>query len=360
MKRFLFVCLILVLGGFELVQVAKNKIRHDIAQPINEPALTPTPTLTIDRDGKTNTSLFVPYWTVKDLSDGTFDSYIYFGLKPSSHGIDTSEAGAQQVDDFISAVPQDKTKLLTLRMVDQDANNAILKDKKLQQKIISQTISFTKDHGFSGVVLDLEISGLPFDSLVTQISNFTHDLATQTKAQHLQFELTLYGDTFYRVRPFDVKNLAKDADNVMIMAYDFNKSRSNPGPNFPLSGQETYGYDMGKMADDFLQVVPNQKLHVIFGLYGYDWPVDNSGNATGQGSPLTDAQIQNKFLHDCKFSACQIKRDPVSAETVIHYTDDTNQKHVVWFEDMQSVATKEKVLKQKGIGNFSFWANSYF
>jgi spore germination protein YaaH len=50
----------------------------------------------------------------------------------------------------------------------------------------------------------------------------------------------------------------------------------------------------------------------------------------------------------------------VSAETVIHYTDDTGQKHIVWFEDMQSVNTKEQFLRKKGIGNFAFWANSYF
>lgn len=114
------------------------------------------------------------------------------------------------------------------------------------------------------------------------------------------------------------------------------------------------------MTDDFLQAVPNQKLGVIFGLFGYDWPVDDQGAAVSQGIPLTDLQIQNKFLKNCTYKDCQIKRDPLSAETVIHYTDATNQKHIVWFEDAQSVATKEQFLRKKGIGNFSFWANSYF
>lgn len=342
------------------MQVARDKVRHDLAQPVRDLVSPPTPTIVIDRQGKTNTSLFVPYWTVNDMSDGTYDTYIYFGLTPTTNGIDGSESGAQNVDDFNKAVPEGKASLLTLRMIDQDTNSAILKNKKVQDKVIQQTLTFAKENGFSGIVLDLEVSGLPFDALVTQISDFAHNLATQTKAQHLQFDMTLYGDTFYRVRPFDVKKVAADADNVMLMAYDFHKARSNPGPNFPLNGQNTYGYDMSKMADDFLQVVPNQKLTVIFGLYGYDWPVDNSGTAIGQGSPVTDAQVQNKFLNSCDFQDCTIKRDPVSAETVVRYTDDNGQKHIVWFEDMQSVKQKEKMLEQKGIGNFSFWANSYF
>ena len=360
MRRFLLLVLMLLLVSFVLLQVARNQVRHDLAQPVRDPVVAPTPTVVIDRVSKTNTSLFVPYWTTDSLTSDTYDTYIYFGLTPTKNGIDTEETGAQKIGDFNDAVPDGKTKLLTLRMINPDTNSAILKDKKLQNTIIKQTLTIAKEHGFSGVVLDLEVSGLPFDALVTQISDFTHNLATQTKAQQLQFDLTLYGDTFYRVRPFDVKKLASDADNVMLMAYDFHKARSNPGPNFPLGGADTYGYDEGKMADDFLQVVPNQKLSVIFGLFGYDWPVDNDGKATGQGAPLTDTQIQNKFLNHCDLKDCTIKRDAVSAETVIHYTDEDNQKHVVWFEDKQSVSQKEALLRKKGIENFTFWANSYF
>lgn len=360
MRRFLFVCLFLLIAVFFALQFVRDKVRHDLAQPVHDLIIPPSPTIVIDRTEKTKTSLFVPYWTVEGMSDNNYDTYVYFGLTPTKNGIDTEESGAQKIGEFSDAVPDGKMKLLTLRMIDQDTNSAILKNKKLQGSVIKQTLTIAKEHGFAGVVLDLEVSGLPFDALITQISDFTHNLATQTKAQHLQFDMTLYGDVFYRVRPFDVKRVAADADNVMLMAYDFHKARSNPGPNFPMGGQDTYGYDMGKMADDFLQVVPNQKLTVIFGLFGYDWPVDADGKAIGQGAPITDIQIQNKFLNKCDFKDCMIKRDSVSGETKISYTDDNNQKHIVWFEDMRSVAAKEKVLRQKGIENFSFWANSYF
>jgi len=68
----------------------------------------------------------------------------------------------------------------------------------------------------------------------------------------------------------------------MIMAYDFHKARSTPGPNFPLVVKTFMGMIWIRWQNDFLQAVPNQKLGVIFGLFGYDWPIDTQGNAVGQ------------------------------------------------------------------------------
>jgi spore germination protein len=334
-------------------------VRHDLLQPVIQPALTPSPTVVIDRLHSTNTSVFVPSWTVDSIANTSFDQYIYFGITPTKDGIDEEVAG-KNIDAFEKSLPEGKQTLLTLSMQNTDTNAAILQNKTLQQKVISQTISLAKQNGFSGVVLDLEMGGIPFDALIDEINSFTKAFNSAAKAQHLEFAMTLYGDTFYRLRPFDVKTIAGNADTVMIMAYDFHKSRSNPGPNFPLGGQSMYGYDMSKMADDFLQAVPNKKVTVIFGLFGYDWPVDDKGNATGAGAPLTDLQINDKFLHACAFKECHWNRDTLSGETVIHYTTDSGQKHIIWFEDMQSATAKEQYLKKRGIGNFSFWANSYF
>jgi spore germination protein len=157
-----------------------------------------------------------------------------------------------------------------------------------------------------------------------------------------------------------VKELSHNADDFLVMAYDFSKSRSNPGPNFPLNGKEVYGYDMSRMVDDFLKFLPPDKTTVVFGLFGYDWTVDDKGNALSQGESKTYSQIQKEFLSDCLHKDCDIKRKNDSVETEITYTDDDSKKHIVWFEDMDSVKKKQKYLQQRGINNFSFWAYSYF
>ncbi len=360
MKRFILVVLLLFLLVFVILQAAKAKVGRDLAQPVQERILTPTPFVPIDKNQQVTNSVFVPYWAVTEQESGMeYDQYIYFGITPTTKGIQ-NEAGLQRVESFKELVPSGKKSLLALRMVDSEMNADILSDKAAQKKIIAETMTFAKKHNFSGVVLDLEMSAIPFDSLVTQISEFSRDIALQAGKQELTFEMTLYGDTFYRVRPFDVKTLSQTNENFMLMAYDFHKSRSNPGPNFPLKGSKTYGYDMEKLADDILRYSSPAKVSIIFGMFGYDWPVDDKGKAIDQGKPLTYEQIQATFLNDCKYKNCTIKRDALSAETSIAYIDANDQKHIVWFEDMQSVKEKQEYLRTRGITNFSFWAYSYF
>lgn len=360
MKRFILVVVLLFLLVTVIVQAAKEKVGRDLRQPIAETELSPTPTIAVDPNQKITTSVYVPYWALDDTENTTlYDQYIYFGITPNRQGI-AQEEGFSRVNKFNNLVPGGKERLLALRMVDSEVNADILKDVKVQERIITQTIAYAKKNDFDGIVLDLEMSAIPFDSLITQINEFTKEIATATKKQNLAFTMTLYGDTFYRVRPFDVKSLSQSSDSFMLMAYDFHKSRSNPGPNFPLKGNEKYGYDMTMLAEDISVYTDPKNVTVIFGMFGYDWKVDANGKATASGEPLTYEQIETKFLNGCKFTDCQIKRDTLSSETTITYTDDTNQRHIVWFEDMQSVKQKQDYLRTRGISNFSFWAYSYF
>jgi spore germination protein YaaH len=363
MKRFGFFVIVVVvmLALVLLLRSAKEKVRRDLAQPVAYPSVTVVPTHEVDSNAKTQNSLFVPYWTLKsDIEAEKYDSFIYFGISPKESGIDMEEAGAANVDTFLEKVPAGKKKLLAIRMINTQTNLAILKDPTKQKKIIAETIAFAKQHDFDGVVLDLEISAIPFDSLIQQISSLTKGFYTQAKKNYLSFGMTFYGDTFYRIRPFDVKVLAKNTDEIYVMTYDFHKSNGNPGPNFPLQGKDKYGYDMDKMVDTFLQFAPSNKVTVIFGLFGYDWVVDKQGKALEKGQPLTDHEIQQKFLTDCLYTNCSVRHDKESAETEVRYKDEEGKDHRVWFEDMSSVAAKKAYLKKKGISSFSFWANSYF
>lgn len=367
MKRFLlFLVLIIIVVslGFFFFKATKEKVKQDFARPIPYPTPLPsaTPPAPQNFAGQAETtSLFVPYWSLKETSGSeTYDKYIYFGITPNKDGIDMKEQGAKSLDQFLLFVPNDKKKLLALRMIEADTNFAILKNPAKQNTVISQTIELAKSKKFDGIVLDLEVTAIPFESLVKQITEFTALFYKKSRDSDLEFSIAIYGDVFYRVRPFDIKALGRQADHVMIMAYDFSKSKGNPGPNFPLFGEEEYGYDLGKMVADFSKVVPLNKLTVIFGLFGYDWQVDKQGRTLAQAKALTLAEIQKKFIDNCVYRSCTFSRDSVSLETEVHYIDQGGRYHIVWFEDTDSVAAKKGFLKSRGIGSFSYWAHSYF
>ncbi len=351
----------LVLVGIVLLLIGstiafKNKVKKDLAQPVNIPTTIPSITVSPVITGtKTRMSLFVPYWTLSGdkIEADRFDKIIYFGIKPG-------EQDEKQLQKFNDSLTNGTQKLLALRMTDSEENARLLGDVSEQEKIINQTIEIAQKNEMRGIVLDLELSAIPFDSTLKQINKFTSMFYASSKKKRLTFSITLYGDSFYRARPFDAKTLAQNADEVMIMAYDLNKAKGNPGPNFPLRGSEKFGYDMNRMTDDFLRVMKAGKVTVIFGVFGYDWEVSEKGQAVQEAEALTLAQIKQKFIDKCEFSKCVVARDKEAGETKISYTDDENKKHIVWFEDMESIKQKKEYLQQRGINSFSYWAYSYF
>ena len=364
MKRSIFLLLALLLLALFGFRVIRANVKKDLDQPVALPSISPTPTsvqLKGAPSSSVTTSLFVPYWGLDDEVDQErYHEFLYFGITPTQNGINRGEAGYASLDEFVKSVPEKSDAKLVLRMLDANITFPLLKDPVKQERVIRDTVILAKRNGFEGIVLDLEITAVPFDSLVAQINRFTQSFYTETKKNDLEFTLMFYGDTFYRFRPFDVKTLSKNADSFLIMTYDFHKARGNPGPNFPLNGKEIYGYDMTRMVDDFLRYLPPERTGVVFGLYGYDWEVDDKGSAISQGEAKSYQKIKKEFLGECAYKNCEVKRKNDSKETEVRYIDNEGKKHVVWFEDMESAKAKEKYLRKRGIGIFSYWAHSYF
>lgn len=357
----LLILLLIILGVSFAFQKAKGKIGGDFTGNLPQVAV-PQQSVTPPSKVTTRTkSIFVPYWSVtgEEIDTTGYDSVIYFGIAASKEGIDEKDQGFRRLKTFTENVSSSRT-FLTLRMIDRETTLAILKDKKAQEAVVAQTLSLAKEHGFTGVVLDLELSALPFDSLIKQITTFTTGFSEEAKRSDLQFVMTVYGDTYYRIRPFDIATLAKHVDSFLVMAYDFHKAGGNPGPNFPLNGKTTYGYDFETMLSHFLAYVPAERLGIIYGMFGYDWIVDEEGKVQGPGEAKSLLVIRNSIIAKCEVLLCQMHRDTKSSEMTITYTSIDGKKHVVWYEDEVSVKKKEELAGRLGVGTSSFWAYSFF
>lgn len=351
MKKVLLalVVLLLVLAAF-LVSSKGKRDKDLIAKPNIQ-----APSKLTDKFQKETKLIFVPYWTLKEKEDIQYDEIVYFGISVNIDGVDTKEPGFKSIDKFNNLFTG--RKLLTLRMTNSNINSKILRDNKVQNKIIDETIEIAKEKEFEGIVFDFEISALPFDSLIQEINIFTQNFYKSSKSNDLIFYIALYGDTFYRARPYDVKFLSENSDKILIMTYDFHKAKGNPGPNFPMSGKEKYGYDLKSMIEDFSKQVPKDKLTVVFGMFGYDWIVDKDRKTEEQGKAMSLNEVL-KMLGKCQDN-CQLIVDNQTKESKIVYSDDL-KKHEIWFETIESVEKKKMFLKEKGINQVGFWAYSYF
>ncbi|PIR94232.1 hypothetical protein COT97_02465 [Candidatus Falkowbacteria bacterium CG10_big_fil_rev_8_21_14_0_10_39_11] len=295
-------------------------------------------------------SVFIPYWNIRETHSEIeeYDKAIYFGVAPDKNGDLIDDTGFQYIDKFIDVTNASQDKLLTVRMLDIDVNLAVLEDDLVQKNLANNVGKIISDNDFDGVVLDLELSVLPTASVSNQITSFVKSFSEGLKIGTVPNRdspvfLALYGDTFYRGRPYDVEKLAKYVDGIYIMAYDFHKSRGEPGPNYPLN-------DFKQMIKDFSAIVPRENITVIFGMYGYDWTLGS------QGLPLKAAVAVP--INEIDTSGANI--DPKSKEKNITYTDDEGYDHVLWYEDLESSDVKIEYLKSQGIGSVGYWVWGYY
>lgn len=303
-------------------------------------------------------SIFVPYWALGDATID-YDRLFYFGVAASRNGINKFEPGYKGLAKF-NTVASGHKKYLTLRMLDANINYYFLEQEKRQQKLIDDTISIAKSNEFGTIVLDLELFSVLSDKVPNQINSFIEKFYLGAKERNLDFMIVVYGDTFYRKRPFNIAYIAQYADEVIIMAYDFHKSRGEPGPNFPLNGRDKYGYDFATMIKDYTAVVPREKISVAFGMFGYDWKVDAQKRPIREARAIPLKQITEEFVTNCSWKDCTVIRDTVSHETEVNYVDEQSNLHILWFEDEKSVEDKIELLKRNGIDKVVYWTYSYF
>lgn len=347
-------------GLFFSYMVFKSyKPRPSVKADINSPIPSATPT-SVPLEKK---SVFIPYWsTVEDDSDfRNYDRLIYFGVAVGKDGIKTSEPGYIKFEKSLSSLKKQKKPLwLAVRMTNTEENIDILNTTSSWGTIATSLSKFAIDNAISGVVLDLEVSALPSDGLRNRISEFISAIHNEMKAKSIPMAVTLYGDLFYRKRPYDLKAIAQASDEIMIMAYDFHKAGGEPGPNFPYGGKSKYNYDFPTMIRDFTLFVPADKLTVIFGMYGYDWIVDEKKRPIKPATSLTLYQVRDKFLDSCEWEHCIVRRDEEAGESEVNYIDKAFNYHIVWFEDVVSSQRKTNYLLGQGVNSVAYWAWSYY
>lgn len=353
----IFVFVMLGYGVYSYVQTQKPGTSSIVEQESYSPG-EPENNEPVESTNISREAVFAPYWA--DMSDleNQPERLLYFGISPLEDGINTSEPGYQNLQKFVNAKGQNET-YLTVRMLDTEVNTAVLQNRSKWQPLAEEIADLALDNGFDGVVLDLEVGLIALHISPESITGFTKVLKEELEANDLPLAMTIYGDTFFRKRPYDVKQLGSIVDEIMIMAYDFHKSFGTAGPNFPLNGREEYRYDFTTMINDFSTIVDPDKLTVVFGMYGYEWNVDAQNRPLKSAEAITLNEVNKKFFPECGEANCKIERDEISAETKISFSDGERTR-IIWYEDEESVDAKQKLLEKNGISSVGFWAYGYY
>lgn len=322
----------------------------------------------------TSHSIFIPYWAGNgEVNETKYDTYYYFGISPTIDGSIEDDVGYKNIS-LVHSVPE-KQKKIVLRMLDAQVTDILLQDVGAQKKLFTELKRIMVDSQFSGVVIDLEVPLTFQNDKEKQITNFVQQMCTSVHTNYKSCSVLVYGDVVYRKRPYELKKLGKIADTILVMAYDFHKAGGEPGPNFPLDrrspkgeGGFDYGYDFKTMVKDTLDLIPKEKIEVVFGMYGYDWTMNEQGTSLKAAKALTlnELKLVTRNLKlttqkDEKLQASSFKlQSNKSWEKSIQYIDEDGRNHIVWYEDEESVAVKTKYLQEQGIWQVSYWAYGYY
>ena len=137
---------------------------------------------------------------------------------------------------------------------------------------------------------------------------------------------------------YNLRELQKHNDYLVVMAYDQHSTSSLPGP------VAAHGW-VESIIDRMTEVVAPEK--VIIGLpgYGYDWPPGSMANdVTYQEALITAAESEERVTFD-------------TTDYNLSYTyyDDNDSLHDVFFTDAATAFNEMRTASRYSVGSFALW-----
>ncbi|MBO9591964.1 MAG: glycosyltransferase [Niabella sp.] len=201
------------------------------------------------------------------------------------------------------------------------------KRNRLLQDII-RTIDKYKLHGINLDFEELKEGTLPY------LRQFQEALYKELHSRGLLVtQDILPNDDNYNIAEISGLN-----DYIFLMAYDQFYDTSIPGP---VSEQRW----IEKVLDDAAKNVPSQKIVLCMATYGYDWPEKRAAQNLTYAQAISAAKEHNATIafdnntYNCHFS----------------YTDYSNVKHQVWFNDAASNFNTMRFADDYGVAGVAIW-----
>ncbi|MDE3201225.1 MAG: glycosyltransferase [Acidobacteriota bacterium] len=222
---------------------------------------------------------------------------------------------------------------------------------QLIDEIVVFLTTYRTDKGdwvYPGISLDFE--SLP-DSAVPDYLTFIQQLYASLSKRNLR----LYINVPVSTPAAQLKQMAANADGLVLMNYDQHEVESDPGP---IASQAWFVANLTKA----LKAVPKQKLICALGSYGYDWTLSipqkpKRGHRAEKPEVVnTEDLTVSEAWQRASDANADLDLDQTSLNPHFEYIDeDANQKHVVWFLDGVTVLNEMRAARELGLQTFALW-----
>jgi len=209
-------------------------------------------------------------------------------------------------------------------------HNIIIHPAK-RKALINEIVIKLKRYGFKGVNIDFEdLTETTDEYLIT----FQRELFTELHRHNM----IVTQDIIPGNMDYNLRELKKYNDYLLLMAYDQSSMMTQPGPiaeqNWIEGVLDSYGKDL-----------PSEKTILCLAAYGYDWAEGR------QGKPVTYQGAINK----AQAAGASVKFDSINYNLNFDYTDNQNEKHKVFFTDAISNFNAMRLAVEYGLAGTSLW-----
>jgi spore germination protein len=352
---------------------------------LSSPLISPLTTLQPLTENKNDKEVFgfAPYWTFNKLDTVDFQvltTLAYFGVDVDENGnLDKQGVGYQtfmspHATDVFTKAHQNGTRVvLTITQMDNASIRDFLDNSTAEQNTISQTVAEVKNRGIDGVNVDFEYSGNPGQEYRDKFTAFIDNLTTVMHKEIPQSKMTVsvYASAGKDAMMYDIHALGKKDLKIFMMAYDFGYRGSDQViPTAPLYGYKEgkYWYDVSTAVNDFLSLMPSDKLILGTPWYGYNYAIYGTPQIKAEtrptwswrGQPATQtyalAKTNVKPTMEGISDYQQGWDDTGKVAWKAYYVASTQTWRMIFVEDQRSLGYKYDFAKEKNLAGVGIWA----
>jgi spore germination protein len=231
-----------------------------------------------------------------------------------------------------------------------DIAHSVLTNSTAQDNLVNNIIENLKNKNYYGLDIDFEYV-YPYDresynNFLRRIVNTLRPLGySVTTALAPKISADQKG-LLYEAHDYPVHGAL--ADHVILMTYEWGYTYGPPMAVAPIN-------EVSRVLDYAVTAIPRQKIFMGIPNYGYDWTLPYT--------PGTAARVVSNVgaVDLAARQGASIQYDNRSQAPFFYYYDSTGRRHVVWFEDANSMLAKFTLANRYLVGGLSYWTiGQYF
>lgn len=321
---------------------------------------------------------FLPYWNMNDAvlqPELTHLAYFSLTIAPDGTFVTRSGGGAEpgyrqlQSENFLrmnNTLKRFNSRLdIVVTQFDQETIEAFLGSPEAQQTFLQSLDSLLLAYPINGVNLDIEYSGDAPPALRTQYTQFVQRVSEHLDATYgdIQLSVDMYANAASKHMLWDVPAVEPLVDYVIVMAYDFTTRGSfRSGAVAPLLQESSNWKESVHVSlQDFLKVVPAEKILLGIPFYGYEWQTTstqpNAFTLPNTGATASYKRVKEMIANKSELGLTE-HWDEQALTPFVTYTRD-GKSYTIYYENARSVAHKLEFVNQLDLAGIAIWSLGY-